>query len=111
MGKPLISTGFIALLLVSWVGQPAIGQELASQPGTINISSPHSGDYFQAEIDILNQTFSSLKVIKFFDDDFKAIFFSTLLLHTQVAKAIPQEINAARKKLLLARLYPSHEFS
>jgi len=111
MGKQLISSGFIALLFVGWICYLSINQEDHSHRGAAFLSSHHPGYFFQAEIDVLNQNFDSLKVIKFPNYDFAAIFLSTLFSHGQVAKIIPQEFNEARKKLLLSCLYPTHEFS
>lgn len=111
MGKQLISSGFITLLFVGWICYPSINQEEHSHRGATFLSTHHPGYLFQAELDVLNQTFDSFKVIKFSSYDFAAIFLSTLFSHGQVAKLIPQEFNEARKKLLLSCLYPAHEFS
>ena len=111
MGKQLFSSGFIAFFFIGWMGHPTINQENNAQREITILSSPHQGDLFQAEIDILNQTDSSIKLIRFPNCNFGALFRSTLFSYDQVANTNPKELNEARKKLLLSLLYPTHEFS
>jgi hypothetical protein len=111
MGKHFISSGFIVILLLGWVAHPAIYQVHDSHQGATLLSASPAGDFYQAEIDVLNQPPNSFRVIKFSQCDFDAIFLSTLLSLRQAASTLPLECNEARKELLLSCLYPAHEFS
>ena len=111
MGKQFISSGFIVILLLGWAAHPSIYPVHDSHQGTTFLSASPAGDFYQAEIDVLNQPPNSFRVIKFSQCDFDAIFLTTLFSHRQVANTLPLECNEARKELLLSYLYPAHEFS
>lgn len=111
MGKLLVSTGFLGILFLGWAGNPSSYDTGDSQENATFISNYHPGVFLPAEIDVLNQSIKGFKVIKFHNNDFVAIYLSTLFSHEQITDSVPEELNDARRKLLLACLYPSHEFS